>query len=421
MSNRFPPVPCALVMIVMGATLALFGCQGLSPHPPVTATAPPEAGAVKKAEPPPPAAEAPPLRPPVMPEAPPPAMVAPRMRDGGAEESSLYATVRIFYGTDRKATGRARPKGFYGNERSDMALGFCDVSIPRDHRLGELEKPSILKLEFREDPAKHVVLLGVQPLSVDEFYSKLQAGVGASRDKEAFVFVHGFNVTFEDAARRTAQMAYDLGFDGAPILYSWPSQGKLAGYMIDETNVEWTVPHLKNFLTEIVSRSGARTVHLIAHSMGNRALTNALKEIALDQQRRESLPMFREVVLAAPDIDADVFKALAGEIKAAAGRLTLYASSKDAALIVSKGFHGYPRAGDSGGEIVVLPGVDTIDVSAVDTGLLGHSYYGDNTSVLSDLFHLLKEDKPPDQRFGMTAEQNGDGRYWIFNPQHIRP
>ena len=326
-----------------------------------------------------------------------------------------YAVVKVFYATDRNRNLDTQPGSLYGNDRGTFELGICSVSIPRDHRMGELEAPSIWKLEFRQDPAKHVVLLSVEPHSPDRFFTALHRRVADSAHKEAFVFIHGYNVNFEDAARRTAQMAYDLAFDGAPILYSWPSKGQLLLYPVDETNVEWTVPHLKNFLTEVASKSGAGTIHLIAHSMGNRGLTSALQDIAQTQPQPD-MPMFRQVVLAAPDIDAGVFKALAREIKQAAQRITLYASSNDEALVASKKFHGYPRAGDSGDKIVIVPGIDTIDVSVVDTSLVGHSYYGDNRSMLSDLFNLLRSGSPPDQRFGLTPKEVDGSRYWVFRP-----
>lgn len=301
----------------------------------------------------------------------------------------------------------------YGNERGGLELGTCMVAIPKDHALGKMERPSVLKLDFLEDPNKHVVLLGVTPQPNDDFYKDLTLGVAESPRKRAFVFVHGYNVKFVDAARRAAQIAYDLKYDGVPILYSWPSQGKLSGYTIDETNVEWTVTHLKDFLGEIAKRTGAEQVHLIAHSMGNRALANALREISYlpDGQR----PMFSEVVLTAPDIDADTFKRdLAPAIVKMAHRTTLYASSNDEALTLSKEVHGYPRAGDTDDELCVVPGVDTIDVSAVDTSLVGHSYYGSNGSVLADLFDLLHQAKPPEERQWLREEYLGDARYWVF-------
>ena len=96
-----------------------------------------------------------------------------------------------------------------------------------------------------------------------------------SKTANAFVFVHGYNVTFEDAARWTAQITYDLGFDGAPTFYSWPSRGSVPAYTIDEQNIEWTQSNLRRFLEDFFTRSQAQNVYLIAHSIGNRALTRA--------------------------------------------------------------------------------------------------------------------------------------------------
>jgi esterase/lipase superfamily enzyme len=302
---------------------------------------------------------------------------------------------------------------YYGGERGELELGTCTVSIPRTHRVGDLESPSVLKLEFREDPSRHVMLVGVEPQPADEFFSDLRAKVDRSSERAAFVFVHGYNVTFDDAARRTAQVAYDLNYDGAPILYSWPSQGKLSGYTVDENNVEWTVPHLKQFLLDLAGRSGAAQIHLVAHSMGNRALADALRQLAYENP--PARPLFREVILTAPDIDAEVFRRdLAPAIARTADRVTLYASSNDEALALSKQVHGYPRAGDSGGQLVVVPGIDTIDVSAVDTSLMGHSYYGSNDTVLADMFALIHQSMPPDKRRWLRSERLGMLRYWIF-------
>jgi esterase/lipase superfamily enzyme len=115
-----------------------------------------------------------------------------------------------------------------------------------------------------------------------------------------------------------------FGFDGAPILYSWPSEGSLARYPVDETNIEWSTPHLRTFLDQLSVTSGATTIHLIAHSMGNRAVVNAL--VSLQEAFRDQGPHFKQVVLTAPDIDADVLRQLSQTIRARAERVTLYMS-----------------------------------------------------------------------------------------------
>ncbi|OHB66022.1 MAG: hypothetical protein A2V70_13250 [Planctomycetes bacterium RBG_13_63_9] len=308
------------------------------------------------------------------------------------------------------------PQLAFGREREErLELGTCRVSIPKHHEPGELESPHIWRLEVLENPERHVAVLDVTTRPTKEFYAELGRRVQQSQQRAAFVFVHGFNVSFKDAACRTAQMAHDLHYDGAPIFYSWPSQGGSLPYSVDEANVDWTVPHLKEFLVGIAQQSGARQVHLIAHSMGNRALTAALREFSfLSDQTR---PLFHEVVLTAPDIDAGVFKnQIAPAIVRMAERTTLYSSSKDWALYASKKVHGYPRAGEAGEGLLVLPGIDTVDASAVDTSFIGHSYVADSKTVLADLTELLHRAKPPDQRTWLRPRDRGPLRYWVFEP-----
>jgi hypothetical protein len=96
---------------------------------------------------------------------------------------------RVFYGTDRKASGMTERGMSYGNERGELQLGFCEVSIPPDHKMGELESPKWWKLEFSENPNKHVVLLNVQELSKGNFFTELRFHIDKASDKEAFVLL----------------------------------------------------------------------------------------------------------------------------------------------------------------------------------------------------------------------------------------
>jgi esterase/lipase superfamily enzyme len=142
--------------------------------------------------------------------------------------------------------------------------------------------------------------------------------------------VHGFNTSFAEAARRTAQISYDLQFEGVPLMFCWPCRGGIEGYAADETAVEGAIEPLHQFLCKTVRHSGATKVHLLAHSMGNRALSRALEKIV--QAGTLSTPAFRQVVLAAPDMDSEVFVQLARVIPGAGHRTTLYASSRGRAL-----------------------------------------------------------------------------------------
>lgn len=292
------------------------------------------------------------------------------------------------------ATAMTRYGGELGTE---LVLGKCKVSIPDNHQHGELESASLLKFEFTEDPEKHIVLQDTQPMEKSEFLEDLR-GTLDQRGNSLLVFIHGYNVSFEDAARRTAQMSYDLEFSGAAAFYSWPSQDNWYKYQLDRKNIQLSVKWIREFLTELANESGAESIHLVAHSMGNVGLTEALADI-----ETQTKPLFNQVVLAAPDIDADIFQQnIAPEIVGKAENLTLYTSQSDLALLASRYFNSGKRVGESQAG-VQFDGIDVIDASAVDTSLLGHNYYGED-SVLTDLRELL-EARPLQERTYLKTRQ----------------
>jgi len=327
-----------------------------------------------------------------------------------------YSTVKIYYATDRARSGSDEPEAFYGGERGTLELGTAEVSIPPRHMPGKIERPSIWTLEFREDPGRHIVLKSVTPGDSDTVFGEMRGQLAESGADSAFVFVHGFNVPFAEAAQRTAQMAYDMNFDGLPILYSWPSRGSLLSYIADTAVVNFSGRRLTLFLEDLVAKSGAKRIHLIAHSMGNRALTDALELYALRHRGEE--PAFDQVLFTAPDLDAGLFSVMVETIRSAARRITLYASDRDWALAVSRKLHGdAARAGQGGRNIVHAAAVDSIDMTPIGDDMLAHSYYANNPSALTDILSLFWRDAPPEARCGMvrTAGENGD--YWQYTPE----
>ena len=386
-----------LALIVL---LSMAGCA-IAPEPVATAPPPPVEPA------PPPAKSAPPAK---MSPRPPADATSP---SSGTQEP--YVKVEVLYGTDRQRTGESSPARKYGGRRGQLEYGVAQVSIPSSHRRGELEEPVWWLGEFREDPARHVVLLSADTLSAGEFALRIRERTTPEGKRDVLVFIHGFNVSFEEAVRRTAQIAHDIPFPGTPVSYSWPSTASIGpvGYRTDEGNVKWTEPNLRAFLTRIkASVADDVRVHLLAHSMGNRALSEVLRSMSGDA---DAAP-FSQVILAAPDIDRQTFEEqIAPAVVRMASRTTLYASSTDRALKLSAEISSYPRAGQSDPPLVFVHGLDTIDATGIDTGLLGHSYIGSKPIVLTDLFNLL--------RFGMTPADRKlrpvappDVRYWQFAP-----
>lgn len=298
-------------------------------------------------------------------------------------------------------------------ERENVELGICYVSIPEKREEGEVTESGIFDL--REDPKKHMVLLCIDPRSEELYYQELSDHIRRSRRGDAFVFVHGFNVTFEEAAKRTAQIAFDLKFDGAPIFYSWPSKGKTERYPADSETVELTKRNLKSFLGSLRERSGANAIHLVAHSMGSRALSKAIKEYV--DEAPDECPFFQEIILAAPDINAHIFRdELAPALVKAAERVTLYASSRDLALRLSHKFSDYPRAGEIGEHFKPIDGIDAIDVSDVTSG---HSYIGKSQRILFDLRNILIHRRKLTDRIVEVKEKIQGLKTWILKPLGI--
>lgn len=349
--------------------------------------------------------------------------IAPMEADDSKED---WDVVPVFFGTDRAET--ANPKRLaYSSERGRrLELGRALVTVPRTHEVPQIERPWSIKIPYfdvtiyeeEEDPKRHFTMPEIQKLSKPEFLKLVRDRLSASvRFKDhAIVFVHGYNTSFDNAVYRTAQISYDLKFDGAAFLYSWPSGGAVASYTYDRESATAAKPYMREFLELVVKESGAKSISIIGHSMGNQPLLEVLKDM------RSSTPegvVISQIILAAPDVDADTFTNLAQQISGFAKGVTMYAAANDRALTISRNFWQNPRAGDvpASGPVIV-PGIDTIDMTGASTDVfaLNHSGYAQNTEVLEDIGRLILNGlRPPDQRFEKLKPVVSDrGEYWRY-------
>jgi esterase/lipase superfamily enzyme len=327
-----------------------------------------------------------------------------------------YHVFRIYYATNRNQTASPLPDDHYGRDRAPLSYGFVNVALPKAHEAGHLEAPSIWRLEFSADPEKHVMLQSIKVMGEDAWRGEIAKRATALDNPGILVFIHGYNTSFPDAALRAGQLAYDLKFAGATVLFSWPSRAVTLEYTADEQEAEYSYTDMKILLGSLSTIAPGTPIYVIAHSMGNRVFTNGFKALMVEQPGKQSV--FKQIVLAAPDIDADVFRRdLAPTILGKGPRVTLYASSKDKALMASRDVHGgYRRLGESGENLVVMKGLDTVDASMVSTEFLGHSYFGDSGTVLSDLKYVIRKSLPPEAReqFSLDPVQNAVLVYWRF-------
>jgi len=272
-----------------------------------------------------------------------------------------------------------------------VRYGTCTVSIPPRHQVGVVERPVI----GPENEQEHVVLKEIELLEDEAFFELVKSRVAELPvdNRSCFVFIHGFNVDFDSAARRTAQMHYDLKFPCVPIFFSWPSRANVRHYFSDRNEIEFSRYVIKEFLLDVAERVKADRIHVIAHSMGADATCRAIADLG-DRGK-----IFDQIILAAPDIDAEVFRVqIAPRLTKTANRTTMYCSKNDWALMLSRNFNDSTRAGDSSRGALVLEGLDTVDASEIDTDLLGHSYYGDCLPILDDVNLLMRSSMPPLER-----------------------
>lgn len=182
---------------------------------------------------------------------------------------------------------------------------------------------------------------------------------------------------------------------------------------MDSANAIWTTSHLRDFLEQFADNSSATEIFVIAHSLGTNPTSNAIAQLVV--KRPDLVGRFREIVLAAADIDADMFKNdIAPHFIASQTPVTLYASSSDKALEASRKLNGNHRLGMAGDHLSVLAGVETIDATSIDTDFLAHSYYGDSRVLLTDIALLIKARMRARSRPGLAPKLHNQGAYWAF-------
>jgi esterase/lipase superfamily enzyme len=308
----------------------------------------------------------------------------------------------VWFGTNRKPIDPSAPaKGFSGEYDDEMRFGKRIVFIPTSHRPGEIGSPLWKRLLTQTDDRIEVgpsTSLTEQTFAreIREFLGKLDPN-----DRNVLVYIHGFNTSFDDAARRAAQLGFDLKVPGVTAFYSWPSRASARDYSVDVESIEASEEHIAQFLVKVSALANRGNVHIIAHSMGNRGLLRALHRATAQAAIRSGV-RFGKIFLAAPDVDSKLFRQLASIYPQISERTTLYVADQDKALAALEWFGRDPRAG-SVPPLLLIPGIDTIRVRGASLFRLGHSYVAEDVDVIRDISTALYGKDPPAKR----GERNG--------------
>ena len=373
--------------------------------------------------------------------------------------------VEIVYATDRlpvqeKKTGLLG----YGRQRSGyLSCGVSSVSFGKELDWPELVQQS---LATKRHHPLHTQVTGNEELfrfPDTSLYAKANAegsaktGEPERSEKEAtrqlhlliherfahaqgrdvYVFIHGYNVPFDDAITTMAQLWHFLGRVGVPIVYTWPASGGGGGYIraytSDLESGEFTIWHLKRFLTSLASSPDIKRIHVITHSRGGNIALTALRELHLFYQgtgvETQQVLKLGNVICAAPDLDFEVAtqRILPEGLLAVPSRLTVYISKKDRAMgFTTWFFGGLARFGkltfgmltpNERRRLETVPSFDLIDARIKRADWSGHSYFYQSPAVSSDIILILRDDLDPGKENGRPLRK-GPPHYWIIDDNY---
>jgi esterase/lipase superfamily enzyme len=238
------------------------------------------------------------------------------------------------------------PAGVMFSGERGRGLRFADivVSIPPDNgrKAGEVQWPA----SPPGDPARDFVTLRAEKLDLKEAIATFDRRIATAPQRHVLLFVHGYNTRFEEAVYRFAQIVHDSGAPVLPVLFTWPSRGRLLDYVYDRDSATYSRDALEAVLATMVKDARVNSISILAHSMGNFLAIESLRQMAI--RNRGLSPKIRDIMLASPDIDFDVFRRQVAEIEASDKNppITLFVSQDDRALAFASRIAGAaPRLG----------------------------------------------------------------------------
>jgi len=255
-----------------------------------------------------------------------------------AATASGTRTVTVYVATTRERDPKDS-RAFSSGRAAEVSYAEYTISIPPSHKPSNIEWPTRLV-----DPAKDFAVTAYRELEATDFAREVARPING-RPRDIGVFVHGFNTNFPESLFRMAQMTADANIDGgASVLFAWPSEGQLSGYISDKDAVTYSRDQLAALLSMLAKMKTRSEVTVIGHSMGGWLTTEALRQLRLTGKNDVLARL--HVILAAPDIDVDVFRAQVGIIGPLSPPMTILVSRDDLALRASEFLTGeHPRIG----------------------------------------------------------------------------
>ncbi|MEM7696754.1 MAG: alpha/beta hydrolase [Pseudomonadota bacterium] len=320
---------------------------------------------------------------------------APQDIIGRVDEDAATLTARgatvvdVFVATTRAPLEDANLL-FSGERGTDLSFAKVSVSIPPNHQPGQIERP---KSSVPNPDTEFALLPPTVFASPSALVGSLNRALAAqpTDERDVLIFVHGYNTDLTSAILRTAQFAHDVNYPGVPVLFSWASAGRTLDYLYDLNSAL----HARDALLQtgnILSTSRAEGFNVLAHSMGTLVTVEAMRQAVLEGNGRPPEGFrVKNVVLAAPDIDLDLFRKQLDVLPTTDIPIYILTASDDRALALSGSLARGGRVGAADVEDLTDLGVIVIDLSEVsDRDRAAHTKFANAPSVIRVLGEGLR-------------------------------
>ena len=337
---------------------------------------------------------------------------------------------RFFYVTNRKSQESSGPMlERFGNQRAaDLQFGFFDTEIQPSLGIGLLIDPTDW---FQNE---EIQLRDVRSLQQSEFIEQLRAQVDSSPYRSLLVNVNGFRERFPSALRKTAFLAHVLDIDSPILVFDWPGdQGSTPmGYRRAQDIARESGEDLAETLALLIREVRPERLWLIANSMGGEVVVSAFTRLAKQADFADAEAEIDEVILTAPDISHEEFgRRFKDEIQALTRHLTVYVSSNDRALLMSRILNREKRLGQSTVDPanpdqseeaakafeLVEPDSDLVtlvDVTPVNRTRNFHNFSLETPEFFDDLFLRLTNPEAPRTRQQYRVVSPSGAEYWVL-------
>jgi esterase/lipase superfamily enzyme len=336
-------------------------------------------------------------------------------------------TYRYFYVTNRRPETDAGPiVERFGREREEaLKFGSFDANIRSALGLGMLINPT----EWFQN--EEISLQHIRKLDEAEFVEQLRGLVNDSPYRSLLVVLHGYKEAFPSALRKTAFFGHVLDVNAPVLLFDWPGNqgGSLGGYRRAREVAEASGADLARTLELIVRQVRPEKLWIVANSMGAQVVVDAFSSLYQEADFADSETEIEEVVLTAPDVDHEQFdQQFKREINALADHLTVYVSSNDRALVLSRLVNRAQRRGEStltpdqlaeAVRVAELTDADSdlvtlVDVTPVNRTRNFHNFSLETPEFFDDLYLRLTNETAPRSRLLYRVKTSEGAVYWVL-------